>query len=208
MGRQKKVAIIVAALVVFLGIGIALNVIGYNRGHSQGYELGKVEGYDEGHSEGYDMGQVEGYDEGHSEGYDEGQLEGYDKGHSEGYEEGHRTGYVAGCAEASNEGQFLINPSYQEMKDFLRRDTTDRRYHTAKYECKNFASDVCNNAEAEGIRAAVVRLEYKKSAHAIVAFETTDKGLIFIEPQEDKEVRIEVGIRYYGDTITRFIVTW
>lgn len=214
MGHRKRVAIIVAALVLFLGIGIALNVIGYNRGHSQGYELGKVEGYDEGHSEGYDMGQVEGYDEGHSEGYDEGQLEGYDKGHSEGYEEGHRTGYVAGCAEASNEGQFLMNPSYQEMKEFLKADKTDAK----QYGCFKMAADINKNAEAQGIRTAQVYIEFAKYAYTLVAFETTDRGLIFIHPEDDKEMKVEVGIKYwedngYGkykwdDTIKEVVIAW
>lgn len=219
MGHRKRVAIIVVALVVFLGIGIALNVIGYNRGHSQGYELGKVEGYDEGHSEGYDMGQVEGYDEGHSEGYDEGQLEGYDKGHSEGYEEGHSKGYVAGCAKASNEGQFLMNPSYQEMKEFLKADKTDaKQYIEGKYDSRNMAADINNNAEAQGIRTAEVYIEFAKIAYALVAFKTTDRGLIFIHPEDDKEMKVEVGVKYwedngYGkldwdDTIKEVVITW
>jgi hypothetical protein len=200
MGCLKRGAIILgiasAALIVFLGVGVALGAIGYNLGHSQGYEVGQVEGYDEGQSSGYDVGQDEGYDQGYQEGYDEGYQEGYDAG----YEELLRAGKVS------------RNPTYQEMKDFLRRDTTDLHVYAGSYDCENFASDVCNNAEAEGIRAAVVLLRFGETGHEIVAFETTDKGLIFIEPQNDSEVTVEVGQRYLrefgGETIKRFIVIW
>ena len=192
--------IVLAALVVFVGIGVALNVIGHNLGHSRGYELGKVEGYDEGQSRGYDIG--------HEEGRNKGYQEGYDAGHAQGYDTGYTEGYDAGYGEVSLTGKAYRNPSYQEMKDFLRRDKTDQHIYAGAYDCENFASDVCNNAEAEGIRAAVVVLEYEEGGHDIVAFETTDKGLIFIEPQKDEEVKVEVGIKYWGDTIKRFIVIW
>ena len=219
MGRLKKVAIIVAALVVFLGIGMALNAIGYDRGHSQGYELGKVEGYDEGHSKGYDKGQLEGYEEGHSKGYEEGHSKGYDKGQLEGYEEGHGEGYTAGRAKAIGEGQVLINPSYQEMKEFLKADKTDaKQYIKGKYDNLNMTADINKNAEAQGIRTAKVYIEFPKHSCTLVAFETTDMGLIFIEPQSDKEMKVEVGIKYYedngyrkqdwDDTIKEVVIAW
>jgi hypothetical protein len=208
MGCLKKGAIIlgivVGALTVFLGICIALGAIGSNLGHSQGYELGKVEGYDEGQSQGYDIG----HDEGHNKGY----QEGYDKGYEESYDKGYKEGYDAGYEEVFQTGEAFRNPTYQEMKDFLRRDTTDRNVYVGRYDCENFAADVCNNAEAEGIRAATVVLRYENGGHEIVAFETTDKGLIFIEPQEDREVKVEVGMRYLasfgGYIIKRIIIFW
>lgn len=52
----------------------------------------------------------------------------------------------------------------------------------------------------------------------MVAFETVDGGLIFIEPQYDDEVVLRQGISYaeengydkpdYDDTITRLSVEW
>ena len=52
----------------------------------------------------------------------------------------------------------------------------------------------------------------------MLAFETTDKGLIYIEPQDDREVKVEVGVKYwedngYGktdwdDTIKEVVVSW
>jgi hypothetical protein len=195
-------AIILAALVVFLGIGLALNVVGYAHGQGQGYEVGKVEGYDKGHSEGYDKGQLVGYQEGQSKGYDEGQGK----------------GYTTGRADAVSKG-FLGNPTYQEMKDFLDADTTNTKQQIkGEYESYDMVADINKNAEAQGIRTAMVYIEFAGGAWTLLAFETTDRGRIFINPSTDGEMKVKVGIKYwednsYGkgswdDTIKEVVVSW
>lgn len=49
--------------------------------------------------------------------------------------------------------------------------------------CSDFAEDFHNNAEAAGIRAgwAGIRFQGTEEGHAINAFETTDKGLVYID---------------------------
>lgn len=48
-----------------------------------------------------------------------------------------------------------------------------------------------NNAEDEGFRAAYVYIEFPGDrAHSVAAFDTVDRGLIFIEPQYDDEVEL------------------
>ena len=51
------------------------------------------------------------------------------------------------------------------------------------YECASFAEEVHNNAEARGIRSAFVALFFSEenTGHAINAFHTTDKGLVYID---------------------------
>jgi hypothetical protein len=54
--------------------------------------------------------------------------------------------------------------------------------------------------------------------HTIVAFETTDKGLILVEPQFDQEVNLAIGKSYSkinnftpaprDDTVKRFVIIW
>ena len=123
-------------------------------------------------------------------------------------------------------GYVLRDPSYQEMKDFLARDETSRQeYVPGEYTCVDFAKDVKANAAEEGIRCVYVIIEYRGGGgHAIVAFDTTDRGLVYVEPQFDWEVEPEIGKRYYqcvippphyrmespdyDDTITRIIVIW
>ena len=56
-------------------------------------------------------------------------------------------------------------------------------------------------------------IEFKEGAHAIVCFNTVDKGLIFVEPQDDNIVILTIGKPYFGrsrytvdfdDTVMRY----
>ncbi len=123
-------------------------------------------------------------------------------------------------------GYMLRDPSYQEMKAFLEQDeTSEQEYLRNEYICVDFAANVKANAAKEGIRCAYVVIEYLgTTGHAIVAFDTTDRGLVYIEPQFDWDVEPEIGRRYYecvvpppgqymvepdyDDTIARIVVIW
>jgi len=123
-------------------------------------------------------------------------------------------------------GYVLRDPSYQEMKAFLKQDeTSEQEYLRNEYICVDFAANVKTNAAEEGIRCAYVVIEYLGiTGHAIVAFDTTDRGLVYIEPQFDWDVEPEIGRRYYecvvpppgqymvepdyDDTLARIIVIW
>lgn len=80
------------------------------------------------------------------------------------------------------------NPTWEELLYFLREDKTDKKlYVTGVYECGNFALDLHNNAEANGIRTALVAVHfYNSPSHALNAFKTTDKGLVYIDDTGDK----------------------
>jgi len=123
-------------------------------------------------------------------------------------------------------GYVLRDPSYQEMKAFLTQDeTSEQEYLRDEYICVDFAANVKANAAEEGIRCAYVVIEYLgTTGHAIVAFDTTDRGLVYIEPQFDWDVEPEIGRRYYecvvpppgqymvepdyDDTIARVVAIW
>jgi len=79
------------------------------------------------------------------------------------------------------------NPTWEELLAFLQEDKTDKNlYITSVYECGNFAQDLHNNAEAKGIRTAFVAIQfYNEAPHAINAFKTTDKGLVYIDDTGD-----------------------
>ena len=91
----------------------------------------------------------------------------------------------------------LHDPTYSEVINFLSKDKTDKNEYTSSYTCNYFSKDVNNNAEAQGIRCAYVVLEYLDVGHAIVAFDTTDRGLVYFEPQHDVRANIQAGYRYY-----------
>ncbi len=123
-------------------------------------------------------------------------------------------------------GYTIKDPTYQEMVNFISGDDTDKaEYITGEYECTDFATRLCNNAEEKGIRCAYVSIRFPGgSGHAIVAFNTIDKGLIYIEPQYDDLVDIVIGKPFYkcvvpkegvvyekpaqDDTIEKVLVAW
>lgn len=119
----------------------------------------------------------------------------------------------------------LHDPTYSEVEDFLQDDKTDQNeYIEGEYICVDYASDVNKNAMKEGIQCAFVDIRFPASAHAIVAFNTTDEGLIFVEPQNDTIIPdLEQGQEYYqildkhtsqnfvgssNDLIQRIIIVW
>jgi hypothetical protein len=86
------------------------------------------------------------------------------------------------------------NPTYAELLAFIKEDTTDKHHYAdsvdvyigaaeVPYVCSDFAEDVHNNAEAAGIRTAWVSIDFEGNdeGHALNAFETTDRGLVYID---------------------------
>lgn len=123
-------------------------------------------------------------------------------------------------------GYTIKDPTYGEMMRFLEDDDTDEaEYIKDEYECTGFATDLCNRAEEKGIRCAYVTIKFPGGrGHTIVAFDTIDKGLTYIEPQYDDLVEIEIGKSFYkcvvpkgsytyekpayDDTIEEVLVAW
>jgi hypothetical protein len=101
------------------------------------------------------------------------------------------------------------NPTFQELKDFILKDPTSRKQFVLnQYECRHFATEVDNNAEAAGLRCGFALLCYDQGQHAVVAFETTDRGLVYIEPQTDAAIDVKVGGMYEGREIKEILIAW
>ena len=102
-------------------------------------------------------------------------------------------------------GYNIKDPTYKDMMSFIMEDRTDNKeYIEGEYICEDFTADVCNAAEREGIRCASVSLRYPDGlGHAIIAFNTIDKGLIYIEPQTDELVEPEIGEHFYKCVVTK-----
>jgi hypothetical protein len=100
------------------------------------------------------------------------------------------------------------NPTWAQLLGFLQNDKTDQKaYVPGIYMCGDFARDVHNNAERAGIRAAYVAVEFTDVYHALNAFKTTDRGLVFIDcsgleawesgpSNRDKTVNVELDRKY------------
>lgn len=213
--------------------------VGYSQGHEEGYDEGEDEGYtegydsgkDEGYAEGRNAGYISGKKDGRAEGYTSGKTEGYAegiaKGQQEGYGQGYATGHDEGYSEgleAGGEGYTIRDPTYAEVIAFLLTDTTNsNEYSDPTYVCDHFSRDVCNNAEDAGFRCAFVGLRYPEGSggHSIIAFNTSDRGLVYFEPQTDDRVEPAVGEKFhecvegqpfapppYDDTIDDILVIW
>ncbi len=72
---------------------------------------------------------------------------------------------------------------YNDLVSFIVNvDKTDEiPYEINAFVCADYAETVHNNAEAVGVKAGVVLLETSIGPHAINVFNTTDKGLVFID---------------------------
>ena len=115
------------------------------------------------------------------------------------------------------------NPTWARLLDFLLSDRTDQKaYVPGIYMCGDFARDLHNNAERAGIRAAYVAVDLPGGYHALNAFKTADRGLVFIDctgleasesgPSNcDKTVDVRLGKRYVPKSLfpeSGWSVTW
>lgn len=97
----------------------------------------------------------------------------------------------------------LFDPTYADVVSFISDDITNEnvymggyvngtlRNYLDYYVCLHFTSDLIHNAIDKEIRCGYVQLTFYDSVyddwsgHAIVAFDTVDRGVIFVEPQND-----------------------
>jgi len=99
-----------------------------------------------------------------------------------------------------SEGYVLRNPSMLEVYDFIFSDKTDENeYVIDEYTCVNFAADFKENAFEMGYLCYYVSLRFPDGGHALVAFNTTDRGLVYIEPQDDGIVEPQIGQILYPE---------
>lgn len=113
----------------------------------------------------------------------------------------------------------LRNPTYFEAQQFVASDrTASHPYINGSYTCADFATDFRSNALGAGYECGIAFLYFPdNTCHALNCFNTTDKGLIFVEPQLDNFVDVTVGKSYltginlqpfYNDTVMWYYVDW
>ena len=226
MGILKRIGAVIGILIecfilLFFAVYLGETISTFNEKIAAAYNSSYQKAYDPiyhtRYQEGYDEQYGIGYNEQHDVAYEEHYNSGYDEGYQSGLEIGHEQGLATRVV--------LCNPTYKELKKFLARDKTDYEpYLEGEYVCTDFAAEVNNNAELEGIRAAFVAINFPEERHAIVAFETIDKGIIFIEPQSDGVAEPTIGKEYwrcrepipdyhyekpsYDDTIVEIQIIW
>ena len=78
--------------------------------------------------------------------------------------------------------------TWAELVQFLADDHTNwHEYDLETYNCVNYAVDLAVGAEQERIKTRLVGVDFigQETGHAFVEFETSDRGIIFVEPQGD-----------------------
>lgn len=188
--RRKKDMVlhggrVLLGVVILLGTLMVLDIYVYLGTSSSIYDREVEAAYEDSYREAYSMT----YDTGYREEFDIAYYQGYIRG------------YTANSAEDTGQQAGIISemsiPTYHELVTFLQADTTDlKEYVEGVYSCFDYTADLNNNAEDAGIRAAYVSIRGNGWAHALVAFETRDLGLVFIEPQSDRLVTLAVGKPY------------
>jgi hypothetical protein len=123
------------------------------------------------------------------------------------------------------------DPSYAELKTFLKADLTDSiPYDNNSFTCSDYAETVHNNAENSGIRAAYVSVYFyeRDKGHACNAFNTTDHGMVYIDctapslcdlENNDAIVTMKIGEickleelfgshKFFDQTVIRYKIYW
>ena len=124
------------------------------------------------------------------------------------YDSGYDDGFVQGVDYLIQTGYYSMDPTYDEAVAFIDSDETDENQYTPDYVCYDFTADLVDNAAQLGYRCGFVYIEFSNSAHAIACFNTTDMGLIYVEPQNDAIVDVAVGQTYLGHVIVKMGIIW
>lgn len=67
-------------------------------------------------------------------------------------------------------------------------------YRFPSYVCTHFSKVLFDKMTVQGVRCGYVIVTFENNmSHALVAFDTLDRGLIYLEPQDGYEVHAEVG---------------
>ena len=74
---------------------------------------------------------------------------------------------------------------YSEVVRFVEEDKTETHEYTSSFDCRDFARVLKENANKRGLKCAAVVLTYSITGHVINAFDTTDKGIVYFNPQDD-----------------------
>lgn len=93
--------------------------------------------------------------------------------------------------------------TWAELVQFLASDHTNwHEYDLDTYNCVNYAIDLAAGAKQEMIKTRLVGVDFvgQETGHAFVEFETSDRGIIFVEPQGDNTYsNVQIGNQLCDD---------
>jgi hypothetical protein len=77
-------------------------------------------------------------------------------------------------------------PTFKEVKDILKNYEDNENYDDDYYNCVDYSQSLIKEFKENRIYSCMVNLYFKDGGHALVAVETSDKGVIYIEPQGEE----------------------
>ena len=94
----------------------------------------------------------------------------------------------------------LINPTYEQLWDFILEDKTNNLEWEENFDCTEFSNHFIKNFAKEGFFSCTTEITFEDDGgHIIVAVNTSDRGLFYVEPQSDRIIprdKLEVGEDY------------
>ena len=104
-----------------------------------------------------------------------------------------------------NSQKGLINPTYEQLWDFVITDKTNNLKWEENFDCTEFSNHFIKNFAKEGFYSCTTELTFDDDTGHIIVAVNTDKGIYFVEPQTDYLIRndeLQVGRNYCN------IVNW
>ena len=105
--------------------------------------------------------------------------------------------------ESVKKSKGLVNPTFHQLWYFVLRDDTDLLEWEEDFDCTEFSNRFIDNFAKEGFFACTTELDLiidgEEAGHIIVAINTSDKGLYYVEPQSDSVFpadKLQVGKNY------------
>jgi len=94
----------------------------------------------------------------------------------------------------------IVFPTYEQLVEFVRKDDADElEYVEDFFTCKDFTDRFIRNFMNAGFFSCDTEILFNDTAHSIVAVMTSDRGLVFVEPQDDTIIPgddLVVGVDY------------
>lgn len=91
-----------------------------------------------------------------------------------------------------------------ELLEFLKTDKTDGIDYGEGFNCVEYAFVLGLRGRWQGLQPEVVRIDFdgQNYGHLLLAYETSDKGVVFINPEDDSIVKPRIGGQLAGKRIT------
>jgi hypothetical protein len=112
----------------------------------------------------------------------------------------------------------LKDPTTNQLISFLNEDATEEQNYSSKFNCVNFSAMMVSHAVEDGWNCGLVQIWFKgilqiypfvEMGHVMVAFNVTDAGPVFVEPQTDDLMpSLEPGDSYMNHTIQSVEINW